>query len=97
MTEKNEIQDHILELRTNLMRDLPFYGEMLSHFDIVESSISQTAATEGRRIYYNPGFFEELSKGACNYVILHELLHIILRHTYRGYGKNKIIWNVASD
>ena len=97
MTEKNEIQDHILELRTNLMRDLPFYGEMLSHFDIVESSISQTAATEGRRIYYNPGFFEELSKGACNYVIMHELLHIILRHPYRAYGKNKIIWNVASD
>ncbi len=94
---KKTIQSQIAQFRVDLIRELPFYGEMLSHFEIIESKAFPTAATDGRVIYYNLSFFRELSEGQRNFVLLHELLHIILLHPFRADGKNVKLWGIAAD
>ncbi|MCR5223023.1 MAG: VWA-like domain-containing protein [Lachnospiraceae bacterium] len=94
---KNDIESQIREFRLDLLREMPFYGELLSHFEIRESRLVSTAGTDGRVILYNRKFFQELSREECNYVLMHELMHIILRHPYRAFGKQEKIWNVSAD
>ena len=94
---KNDIESQIKEFRLDLLREMPFYGELLSHFEIRESRLVSTAGTDGRVILYNRKFFQELSTGERNYVLMHELMHIILRHPYRAFGKQEKIWNVSAD
>ncbi len=97
MDKKDELQVQFINLRAGLMKEMPFYGEMLSHFDIMENNSIPSAGTDGRVIYYNRKFLTELTEGARNYVIMHELMHIILCHPYRADGKNEVIWNVSAD
>ncbi len=97
MKKQNAIADEILQFRSDLMSVMPFYGELLSRFEIAESRSIPTAATDGRMIYYNGNFFKGLSRGARNYILMHELMHIILLHPHRAREKDEKIWNVAAD
>ena len=97
MDKDTELQLYIRKLKISLMRDMPFYGEMLSHFEIKASENVSTAATNGKVILFNPEFFLSTSEGERNYTIMHELMHILLKHPFRCNGRNIEIWNVASD
>jgi len=62
----------------------------------------------GEVVYlWNPSFFDKLIKDYDSYyshnlpslyfVALHEALHIVLGHIFRGEGKNSKLWNYACD
>ncbi|GIW89654.1 MAG: hydrolase [Pirellulaceae bacterium] len=63
----------------------------------VESSLVQTAATDGWYVYWNPGFFASLSPPERVGVWAHEVSHIIRQHVPRSRGLNVRKWNVATD
>lgn len=44
----------------------------------------ETAYTDGVRIAFSPFFLEELSDKELDYVLMHEILHIVLQHCLRG-------------
>ncbi len=92
-----QIEKNISDFRTRLLLKMPFYGEMLSRIDIVETGQFETACTNGRVIYYNRRFFEKLTRGQQNYVLMHELFHILLLHFRRDKAKEPEIWNVSAD
>ena len=94
---QNDFSDEINRFRTLLLAKRPFWGEVLSYIDIEESLHIETAATDGRKILYNPSFFGKLSQGQRNFVLMHELMHIMLKHCKRGQKRDKQIWNFASD
>lgn len=87
----------ISEFRTELMQKMPFYGDILSHLDVVEDNDIESAGTNGRTIYYNRRFVERLNSGQLNYIMMHELFHVLLFHFKRHKGKDGEIWNVAAD
>lgn len=91
------VADHIAWFKSEMMTKMPFFGEIFSHIDIVENNGFETACTNGRVIYYNASFMKSLKKGQRNYVLLHELIHIILLHFRRHKRKEEEIWNVAAD
>lgn len=91
------MEKYISDFRTELLKKMPFYGDILSHLNIVENNKIETAATDGRTIYYNRDFFETLERGQRNYVLLHELFHVLLLHFRRRKDKDEQIWNVAAD
>jgi predicted metal-dependent peptidase len=64
--------------------DYGFYGLLLMHiiFSIDESC--KTAATDGVRIYFGPQFLESLSDSELDFVMMHEILHVVLLHILRG-------------
>ncbi len=95
--KSNDTVKRISDFRTKLLLKMPFYGEVLSHIDIMQSEEIETAATNGKVIFYNERFFRGLNDGELNYVLMHELFHVILLHFRRRKGRDESIWNVAAD
>ena len=91
------IESEILQFKMQLLRKMPFYGDILMRIPIVENKNIPTAQTNGRRIEYNPDFLITLNQGERNFVIMHEIFHIMLRHCERQNEKNKQLWNTAAD
>lgn len=94
---ESKVLRQISEFRTELMQKMPFYGDILSHLDIVENNDIESVGTNGRTIYYNRRFVERLNSGQLNYIMMHELFHILLFHFKRHQGKDERMWNVAAD
>ena len=82
-----------------LLRKMPFYGDVLMHLVFVEDKRISTAATDGKTIWYNPKFLSGMNSGERNFVLMHEVFHVLLRHGVRNADgkKDKEIWNVACD
>jgi predicted metal-dependent peptidase len=58
---------------------------------------TSTAATDGRNVYYGLDFCEAQSDEALYGVCLHEAMHPILLHPWRGEGLDHKIFNIAAD
>ncbi len=91
------VANYISTFKSDMMLNMPFFGEVFSHVDIVENNSFETACTNGRVIYYNSAFLRSLKKGQRNYILLHELIHIILLHFKRHKGKEEETWNISAD
>ena len=93
------LEQELSRFKILLLRKMPFYGDIIMNVPFVENKNIETAATNGRSIEYNPKFFGSLSEGERNFVIMHELFHIILRHSARNTDSKRDhkIWNTACD
>lgn len=93
------LEQELSRFKILLLRKMPFYGDIIMNVPFVENKSIETAATDGRSIQYNPKFFNSLAEGERNFVIMHELFHIILRHSARNVGskRDQKIWNTACD
>jgi predicted metal-dependent peptidase len=90
--------DTILSLlRTRLCTRTPFLGSLLLFAETVSTDTIPTAATNGQQILINPQFFERLTLGEQEAVLLHEVLHAALLHVPRGKGRDAKRWNIAAD
>lgn len=56
-----------------------------------------TAATDGKRLLYNPQWFAALPVEEAQGVIAHEVLHCALAHQLRRQGRDPTRWNIAAD
>ena len=93
------IEQNILKFKMDLLRKMPFYGDIVMHLTFESSNSIETAATNGNTIWYNPVFFSKMTEGQQNFVLMHELFHILLRHGMRNRDnkRNKAVWNTACD
>jgi predicted metal-dependent peptidase len=56
-----------------------------------------TACTDMRKIYFNMAFIESISTEIVLFVIVHEVMHIVLKHGLRCQHRNHTRWNIACD
>lgn len=56
-----------------------------------------TAATNGKRVIYNPEFFMELTPEERVALIAHECWHVAFMHMFRIGDRHPIVWNYAGD
>lgn len=101
---RETIKNILVEVKIYLLVKYPYLGSIASRVEFVEidddpikKSLITTAATDGKRIYYNVDFFKNLNKGNIVFVVAHEVLHIILDHIFRMGKRNPNIWNAAVD
>lgn len=98
MAHIDPIVDKIVVARIGLLLRHPFFGNMATRLKIQDASDwCQTAATDGRHLYYNRDFFDKLSPKEVEFVVAHEILHNVFDHINRTEGRNKGIWNAAID
>jgi predicted metal-dependent peptidase len=92
------IVDKIIVARIGLLLRHPFFGNMATRLKIVDASEwCNTAATDGRSLYYSRPFFEKLSAKEVEFVVAHEILHNVFDHIARTEGRDRGIWNAAID
>lgn len=89
--------NRISKLRSQMLLKQPFFGAILMAFPLVERYDIPTAATDMRKIYYNPSFFDQLTDRQIIFVLAHEVLHIAFKHGVRCKGRNRKLANIAMD
>ena len=87
----------INSIKRKLLIKYPFFGSVIANANIIIDEEAETAATDGKDIYYNPRFIGNLSIEEQVFVFAHEICHIAFDHIYRRKGKDKDIWNIATD
>lgn len=100
LAELKTIASAILaETRMNFQRQFPFVGSVSMSMDLVPTRDPQnpTAATDGRRIYFDIAFLSELSVNDRMFVLGHEVYHNVMMHFLRQCGRDRDIWNIATD
>jgi predicted metal-dependent peptidase len=83
--------------RLRLRMNSPFFATLALFTPTIPSEAVQTAATDGRAIYVNPGYLASLSMKEIDGLLLHEILHAALLHVSRRGPRNPERWNVAAD
>jgi predicted metal-dependent peptidase len=93
----DELESTLSLLRTRLCSRTPFLGSLFLFAKIISTGTISTAATNGRQIFVNPQFFDQLTLDEQEAVLLHEVLHAALLHVSRGIGRHAERWNIAAD
>lgn len=93
----NKCNRRIILSRTRILMNNGFYGLLLMHMKFALDESIETASTDGTRIYFSPKFMDELSDSELDFVLMHEILHVALRHCIRTGEKDNELFNIACD
>ena len=89
--------NRLLQSRLRILADHGFYGLLLSHLSFAIDETIDTASTDARKIYFPPAFLDELSDSELDFILMHEVMHVVLQHCTRGLSYDQFIFNVACD
>lgn len=92
-----EYNKRILLSRMRVLINNSFYGLLLMHMKLSLDESCETAATDGHRIYFGPKFLDEISDSELDFIMMHEILHVALRHCERDGKRNPDAFNIACD
>ena len=84
-------------LKRKMLVKYPFFGSIVTNIGYKESKDIIAAATDGKTIYYNPDFLDELSISEQTFIFAHEVCHIAFNHILRSENKDHDLWNIATD
>lgn len=94
-----KIRGYIKRLLTSRMRILcnhGFYGLLLMHMTYTIDESAPTAYTDGFRIAFGPDFLDNLSDSELDFVMMHEIMHVVLQHCFRGVNFEHERYNIAA-
>lgn len=93
-----EIREKLITARIGLLLRAPFFGNLATRFELVNASEwCPTAATDGRKFYYNAEFIKKLSLKECEFLFGHEILHVAYDYFGRRGHRDPKLWNIAHD
>lgn len=97
---EEKIKKYIQRLLLSRMRILcnhGFYGLLLMHMIYSIDENLDTACTDGVRIAFGPDFLESLTDSELDFVMMHEILHVVLQHCIREDNREHEEFNIACD
>lgn len=77
--------------------DHPFFGTLGLFAELVITEDIGTAATDGKRLLFNPAFVAQQDTPRLCGLLAHELLHAALLHVPRRGVRDPQLWNIAAD
>ena len=93
-----EVMDRIITARIGLLLRHPFFGNMATRLRIVAADEwLGTAAVDGRNLYYNTQFFNAMNNKEIEFVVAHEILHMVFDHMGRRDDRDPMIYNISAD
>jgi predicted metal-dependent peptidase len=93
----SEQMQRIEDARRHVVMDHPFLGSKAMQAEVEFSTEIPTAATDGRKVLFNPMFTALLKFSFVLFTLIHEYLHIVLGHHVRRGNRNAKMWNIACD
>jgi predicted metal-dependent peptidase len=76
-------RQELKSLIATLILQEPFFGILAKRTWIYADFDTETAYTDGLDIYINPRYFLSLTSDERRMILLHELMHIVLKHSLR--------------
>ena len=87
----------LLLTRAGLLCRHGFFGLMLMQVGFGLDESIGTAGTDGMTIYFNPYFMEKLTDKELSFILMHEVMHMALRHCSRQGSRDRDLFNKACD
>ena len=99
MTEqrKNRVRKKIQESRGRLLSTMPFFGLLLMYLKFVAVPGMKKISTNGKCIYFSPDFLEKLYEKEIDYILCHQILHIVCGHIWRDRDLSGDDYHFACD
>ena len=95
---RKEVMDRIITARVGLLLRHPFFGNMATRLKIeAADDWLMTAAVDGRKLYFNTQFFNAMDNKEVEFVIAHEILHMVYDHLGRRDNRDPMLYNIAAD
>lgn len=94
----NQAREKLIAARIGLLIKAPFFGHIAMRLKLTNADEwSNTAATDGRHLYYNTTFINELPPKQVEFLVAHEVLHIVYDHLGRRGHREPRLSNIAAD
>ena len=97
MTRARACANRLLMSRLRILGNHGFYGLLLSHITFALDESLDTAATDAKKIYFSPDFLDKLSDSELDFIMMHEIMHVVLQHCFRDGDRNPDAFNIACD
>jgi len=100
MLTRSPLETKIKQAKVKLLFTSPFFATLLMSMplrDVTDAGWCPTAAVDGRYIYYNRNFLGGLNIEEIQFVLCHEILHVVFDHLGRRSHRDPSWWNMAND
>lgn len=91
------IKEQLSIAKIQLFRKSPFLANLVTMLPFEIDNNIPTACTNGKRVLINETFFTSLNQEEQQFLIAHEIMHIIYHHMTRRGNRNPQKWNCAGD
>lgn len=92
------VREKLITARIGLLLKAPFFGNLATRMTLINADEwCPTAATDGRRFYYNSEFVNKMPLKQVEFLVGHEVLHAVYDHMGRRGSRDPKIWNIADD
>lgn len=81
---KQRLQSKIQEARAELLVNYPYFGILLMYLKYVAVDSIKNISTNGRCIYFNPTFVDKLTPYEMQFVLCHQIMHIVCGDIWRN-------------
>jgi len=93
-----EARERLKTARIGLLLRHPFFGNLATRMTLINADEwCPTAATDGKNFYYNSRFIMLLKKKEVEFLVGHEVLHVVYDHMDRRGTRDPQLWNIADD
>ena len=92
------VREKLITARIGLLLRAPFFGNLATRMQLINADDwCPTAATDGKRFYYNSEFVNKMPLKQVEFLVGHEVLHAVYDHMGRRLSRDPKIWNIADD
>jgi predicted metal-dependent peptidase len=93
-----EARERLVMARIGLLLKQAFFGNLATRLKLTNADDwLTTAATDGRHFYYNSRFIMMLKPKEVEFLVGHEVLHVVYDHLGRRDSRDPEIFNIAND
>jgi predicted metal-dependent peptidase len=93
-----QARERLITARIGLLLRHSFFGNLATRMTLVNADEwCSTAATDGLKFYYNSRFIMMLKPKEVEFLVGHEVLHVVYDHMDRRGSRDPQIWNIADD
>ena len=94
----HEARERLVTARIGLLLRHSFFGNLATRLQLINADEwCSTAATDGLKFYYNSRFIMMLKPKEVEFLVAHEVLHVVYDHMGRRNHRDPQIWNIADD
>ena len=93
-----DARERLITARIGLLLKHAFFGNLATRLQLINADDwLTTAATDGLKLYYNSRFIMMLKPKEVEFLVAHEVMHVVYDHIGRRIDRDPEIWNIAND
>ena len=93
-----QARERLITARIGLLLQQSFFGNLATRLKLINADEwCSTAATDGLNLYYNSRFIMMLRTKEVEFLVGHEVLHVVYDHMGRRGTRDPQLFNIAND